>query len=143
MIEDMAPYLLVFASTLVATMALTPLVRGLCRRLGMVDMPDPRRINKTPIPRGGGIALVAGVTVPYVVFHLVTGRHLLVLKAKAPGVDQRGNSNVERAGGLITDVSCQMEHLLESIVEHRLLSLIDASDDRRVVEHRELSVHLV
>ena len=77
MIEDMAPYLLVFASTLAATMALTPLVRGLCRRLGMVDMPDPRRINKTPVPRGGGIALVVGVTVPYVAFHLVTGRPLV------------------------------------------------------------------
>ena len=65
MIEDVTPYLIAFASTLAATLALTPLVRGLCRRLGMVDMPDSRRINKIPVPRGGGLALVVGVIVPY------------------------------------------------------------------------------
>ena len=77
MVEDMAPYAIVFASTLVATLAFTPLVRDAFRRIGMVDMPDARRINKEPIPRGGGIALVLGVVVPYVVFHAVTGRPLV------------------------------------------------------------------
>ena len=77
MIEDIAPYAIAFASTLTATLALTPLVRDACRRLGMVDMPDPRRINKEPVPRGGGIALVLGVILPYLVFHAMTGRPLL------------------------------------------------------------------
>ena len=74
MVEDVLPYAVVFFSTLVATLLLTPLVREVNRRLGLVDHPDPRRINKVPIPRGGGIAVVAGVLAPYAVFHFATGR---------------------------------------------------------------------
>jgi len=77
MMDEVAPYLIAFAATFVATLALTPLVRGMCRRLGMVDMPDPRRINKTPVPRGGGLAVVIGVIVPYVLLHVVTGRPII------------------------------------------------------------------
>ncbi len=74
MIEDVLPYLAAFLAPLVVTLLATPLVREMNRRLGMVDKPDPRRINKVPIPRGGGVALVFGVLVPYLAFHLVTGR---------------------------------------------------------------------
>lgn len=74
MIEDILPYLLAFAATLAVTLVLTPVVRELNRTLGIVDKPDSRRINKVPIPRGGGLAIVIGVLVPYAVFHLVTGR---------------------------------------------------------------------
>lgn len=63
-----------FAGALVLTLVLTPVVRELNRRIGMVDRPDPRRINKVPIPRGGGIALFAGVVVSYSVFVVATGR---------------------------------------------------------------------
>lgn len=71
---DFLPYLIVFVSTLAVTLVLTPLVREMNRRLGMVDKPDPRRINKVPIPRGGGLAIVIGTIVPYFVFHFITGR---------------------------------------------------------------------
>ena len=74
MIEDILPYAVACVPTLLLTLFLTPLVRETNRRFGLVDRPDARRINKVPIPRGGGIALVAGVLVPYAVFHLVTGR---------------------------------------------------------------------
>lgn len=74
MIEDVLPYLAAFLAPLVVTLLATPVVREMNRRLGMVDKPDPRRINKVPIPRGGGVALVFGVLVPYFAFHLVTGR---------------------------------------------------------------------
>ena len=40
----------------------------------MVDRPDPRRINKVPIPRGGGLALVLGVAVSFPLFLLFSGR---------------------------------------------------------------------
>jgi len=73
-IEKAIPYLTVFASALVAVLILTPLVRVLHIRLGMVDKPDPRRINKVPIPRGGGLALVVGVLLSYSIFHVVSGR---------------------------------------------------------------------
>ncbi|MGN0886621.1 MAG: hypothetical protein ACI4RT_06450 [Candidatus Spyradenecus sp.] len=45
------------------SLLLTPLVRGLMRRLGAVDQPDPRRVNRVPVPRGGGLAVVAAVLV--------------------------------------------------------------------------------
>ena len=67
------PYLVAFAGSLVLTLVLTPLVRELHRRLGMVDRPDPRRINKVPIPRGGGLAIVLGVGVSYSLFVLFGG----------------------------------------------------------------------
>lgn len=56
------PYLRLFATAviaMVASLALTPLAKALLKRFGIVDMPSARRINKTPIPRGGGIAVVA------------------------------------------------------------------------------------
>ena len=74
MIADALPYLAAFLAPLVVTLLVTPVVREVNRRLGMVDRPDPRRVNKVPVPRGGGIALVFGVLVPYLAFHLVTGR---------------------------------------------------------------------
>ncbi|MBR2838883.1 MAG: hypothetical protein IKE55_08875 [Kiritimatiellae bacterium] len=73
-IEDFIPYAVVFFSTLLLTLLLTPLVRETNRRFGLVDSPGSRRINKVPIPRGGGIAIVVGVFVPYAIFHFVTGR---------------------------------------------------------------------
>lgn len=78
MIETLAaktvPYLIAFAGALALTLVLTPLVRTLNTRLGMVDKPDARRINKVPIPRGGGIALVVGVYVSYALFTWLAGR---------------------------------------------------------------------
>ncbi|HHT74272.1 MAG TPA: undecaprenyl/decaprenyl-phosphate alpha-N-acetylglucosaminyl 1-phosphate transferase [Firmicutes bacterium] len=45
------------------TFALTPLVKRLAPRLGLVDEPNPRRINKVPMPTGGGLAVFAGFVV--------------------------------------------------------------------------------
>ena len=74
MIEKILPYLTVFAGSLVATLIFTPIVREVNRHLGMVDKPDPRRINKVPIPRGGGLAIVLGIAVSYGLFLWATGR---------------------------------------------------------------------
>ena len=41
------------------SLVLTPLARWAMRRLGAVDQPDARRVNRRPIPRGGGLAVVA------------------------------------------------------------------------------------
>ncbi len=61
------PYAVTFLLALGFTLLLTPLVREMNRRLGMVDRPDARRINKVPIPRGGGLALFLGVVGAYLV----------------------------------------------------------------------------
>lgn len=77
MMDDIMPYAVLFMSTLALTLALTPVARAAARRLGMVDVPGQRRINKVPVPRGGGMAIVVGVLVPYFVFHVMTERPLM------------------------------------------------------------------
>ena len=57
-------YAAAFAGALAVSLLLTPLLRELARTAGMVDKPDARRINKVPIPRGGGLSI-------FVAFHLV------------------------------------------------------------------------
>ena len=68
MIEKILPYGIAFLGALVLTLILTPIVREVNRKLGMVDKPDPRRINKVPIPRGGGVALFLGAVGSYLIF---------------------------------------------------------------------------
>lgn len=74
------PYVVAFISSLVLTLVLVPLVRRLNIKLGMIDKPDARRINIVPIPRGGGLALIAGVLISYSVFVLVFEKVPLVAK---------------------------------------------------------------
>lgn len=57
-----APYWGLFLTAFVAALVLTPLCRNLARKLGMVDQPSARRINRTPIPRAGGLAIYLAVS---------------------------------------------------------------------------------
>ncbi len=61
MFGDLDKYILVFLAGLLVTYLLTPVVRGLAIRFGVVDLPDARRPHKRPTARGGGLALVLGV----------------------------------------------------------------------------------
>ncbi|MEW5992677.1 MAG: MraY family glycosyltransferase [Chloroflexota bacterium] len=47
-----------FLAAAVISLGLTPLIRTLVRRRGIVDTPNHRRVNVTPVPRGGGVAVV-------------------------------------------------------------------------------------
>lgn len=61
------PYASMFVTALVVALAATPLARVIATKLGAVDKPSKRRINKVAVPRMGGIAillaLVAAVAV--------------------------------------------------------------------------------
>ena len=61
MFGDLDKYIMVFLVGLVVTYLLTPLVRSLAIRYGVVDLPDARRPHKRPTARGGGVAVVFGV----------------------------------------------------------------------------------
>ncbi len=63
MFGDFDKYILVFLVGLVVTYMLTPVVRSLAVRFGVVDKPDARRPHKRITARGGGIAVVIGVQV--------------------------------------------------------------------------------
>ncbi|HEY3544259.1 MAG TPA: MraY family glycosyltransferase [Gaiellaceae bacterium] len=47
---------------------LTPAVGGMARLLGVVDTPGGRRLNRSPVPRLGGVALFLGIFVPALAF---------------------------------------------------------------------------
>ena len=53
----------VFLLSLLTTYLLTPWVRRLAMRVGVMDMPDARRVHTEPIPRWGGLAIYIGVLV--------------------------------------------------------------------------------
>lgn len=57
---NVVQFVLAFFISLVVTAALTPLAKRFALRMGLVDMPNPRRINKVPMPTGGGLAIFAG-----------------------------------------------------------------------------------
>ncbi len=54
-------YLVAFLTGLVVSFALTPMVRAVAARLGIVDLPSERRPHKRATARGGGLAVVLGV----------------------------------------------------------------------------------
>jgi UDP-GlcNAc:undecaprenyl-phosphate GlcNAc-1-phosphate transferase len=60
------PFALITA--LIISMALIPLLIRFAPRLGMVDMPDPRKVHARPIPRVGGIGIVIGTVVSVLVW---------------------------------------------------------------------------
>ena len=61
MFGDLDKYILVFLVGLIVTYLLTPVVRGMALRFGVVDLPNARRPHKRPTARGGGLAVVLGV----------------------------------------------------------------------------------
>jgi UDP-GlcNAc:undecaprenyl-phosphate GlcNAc-1-phosphate transferase len=95
------------ALALVIVILLTPAVGGMARMLGVVDRPGMRRLNRSPVPRLGGLALFFGIFVPALAF-LPLGREtkgLLLGAAVATLVgaidDFRGLVWWEKLGGQI------------------------------------------
>jgi UDP-GlcNAc:undecaprenyl-phosphate/decaprenyl-phosphate GlcNAc-1-phosphate transferase len=48
----------------VLSMLVIPAVRRFAPRLGLVDMPDPRKVHTMPIPRVGGWGITVGILLP-------------------------------------------------------------------------------
>jgi UDP-GlcNAc:undecaprenyl-phosphate/decaprenyl-phosphate GlcNAc-1-phosphate transferase len=71
MLHTLADHLEVIWGALLAfaiVVLLTPAVGGMARLLGVVDRPEARRLNRSPVPRLGGIALFFGIFVPALAF---------------------------------------------------------------------------
>ncbi|NOZ20533.1 MAG: undecaprenyl/decaprenyl-phosphate alpha-N-acetylglucosaminyl 1-phosphate transferase [Planctomycetes bacterium] len=64
--------LAIFAVSFLLTLILTPIVRKLAPRLGLVDRPAERKMHAEPMPMGGGIAIFVGVATPILIGLLVT-----------------------------------------------------------------------
>lgn len=95
------PYLAVFATTLLAALALTPLARRLSFRWRMVAEPGGRRRHLGRIPKLGGLALLAayllGIALIYLLLPPANPEDALRLRGVVLG------SLVMVAGGLIDD----------------------------------------
>jgi UDP-GlcNAc:undecaprenyl-phosphate GlcNAc-1-phosphate transferase len=59
----MGDYAIVFAASLLTTLALTPVVRRFAVRHGILVPPGERRVHERPTPNVGGIAMVIGFLV--------------------------------------------------------------------------------
>lgn len=57
MIPFALQYLIVVISTIIISLIVTPVVRLLSFKIGAVDNPNARRINKVPMPSAGGLAV--------------------------------------------------------------------------------------
>src|SRR5215467_13506377 len=57
----MAASLIAFSIALFASLILAVPVRALALRVGMVDLPGPRKVHLEPIPLLGGLAIYGGV----------------------------------------------------------------------------------
>jgi UDP-GlcNAc:undecaprenyl-phosphate GlcNAc-1-phosphate transferase len=63
MFNNFYKYIAVFLTALGVTYLLTPLIRTLACRYGIMDLPNERRPHKHPTARGGGLAVFLGVNV--------------------------------------------------------------------------------
>lgn len=56
--------LLAFVVAMSVTMALIPMLMRVAERFQVVDVPEPRKVHTRPVPRIGGVAMVAGAFAP-------------------------------------------------------------------------------
>jgi len=110
MLDTLADHLEVIWGALLAAaivVLLTPAVGGMARLLGAVDRPEGRRLNRSTVPRLGGLALFFGIFVPSLAFLDLSGetRGLLLGAAVATTVgaidDFRGLRWWEKLGGQV------------------------------------------
>ncbi|WP_307976865.1 MraY family glycosyltransferase [uncultured Streptococcus sp.] len=69
-------YVFVLIGAFLLSIVLTPIVRFMAFRVGAVDKPNARRINKKPMPSSGGIAIFLSFLISTLIFMpLATGKH--------------------------------------------------------------------
>ena len=64
-------YLVMLVVSAAGSYFFTPLAKALAARWGAVDLPNARKIHKTPMPRLGGVAVFLGFCLPWAGMYLV------------------------------------------------------------------------
>ncbi|HUH36635.1 MAG TPA: MraY family glycosyltransferase [Spongiibacteraceae bacterium] len=85
-----------FTVALFLTIALIPVMIRISPRLGLIDIPDARKVHSGAIPRSGGIAMAVGILAPLVILlplqgfvpHLLAATLLIVVFG---ALDDRNN----------------------------------------------------
>jgi len=89
----MSASLLAFLVALFASLVLAVPVRALALRVGMVDLPGPRKVHLQPIPLLGGLAIYGGVLLG--VYSLFQGE----ARAQISGILAGATLDADRGGG--------------------------------------------
>ena len=71
--ETLPALVIVFVAAAALSFLLTPIARRVALRFEVVDRPDLRRVNRVPIPRGGGLAVAAAFVIVAVGVVIVDG----------------------------------------------------------------------
>jgi len=80
-----------FVLAAVVALVITPTIGRFVRGKGILDHPSPRRVNRRPLPRGGGVAVM--------IAFVVVGGGLVLFGAGIPGVqEKRGIQGLELVG---------------------------------------------
>jgi UDP-GlcNAc:undecaprenyl-phosphate/decaprenyl-phosphate GlcNAc-1-phosphate transferase len=90
--EALPMILAAFILAALVSLVVTPAVRSIVRRRGILDHPEERRVNRRPLPRGGGVAVV-------IAFVLVGGAFAL-LRDAIPGVPELRSVQPSQLAGL-------------------------------------------
>ena len=59
-----------FLLAFITTFVVTPHTMRLAKKVGAIDIPNDRRVNKKPMPRLGGLAVIAGFVVSIIYYLL-------------------------------------------------------------------------
>ncbi len=70
---DLIECLALFLVAMFATALLVPLAKKIAVKFGSIDYPSERRVNKRPVPRMGGVAMLGGMVVSLVVVRVCVG----------------------------------------------------------------------
>ena len=70
----MKTLIVTFLLSALVSIVVTPLVRRLAPKIGSVDLPSGRRVNKKIVPRMGGIAILVGFFAPLIALMLYNNR---------------------------------------------------------------------
>ncbi|MEO7664644.1 MAG: hypothetical protein ABIV26_05905, partial [Candidatus Limnocylindrales bacterium] len=107
-----------FALAAAISLILTPIVRLLVRRRGIVDAPNHRRVNTTPVPRGGGVAVV-------IAFLIVGGGlalfHAQITTMPSPGGISQGELVALFGGGALAALIGAVDDLFDLRARWQLL----------------------
>ncbi len=68
-----------FAVAAVVTLVTTPFTARLAVRLGAIDLPRDRDLHESPVPRLGGLAILAGILVAAIIFVPLDGQTRSIL----------------------------------------------------------------
>lgn len=114
-------FILVLIATSCITVVLTPLVRSIAFRVGAVDHPNARRINKTPMPSSGGLAVLAAFLVASLVLMPQLFAH------PSHGVSYFDYIWPVSLGGLLVGLTGFLDDIFEIRPSYKLLGIILAA----------------